>query len=63
MFKSTIRKCVLTFSLLLLAAGSGTSWASPSSSQTVAPQGVTGTDPEPIEPGFIAILLNLLNLT
>jgi hypothetical protein len=63
MFKPTVRKCVLTLPLLFIAANSGSAWAAPSTSQFVTPQGVTPTDPEPIEPGFISILLSLLSLT
>jgi hypothetical protein len=69
MLKFKARK--LAFALLLaLFAGpvdrafaSGTSSTSTSTNPpSVTPNGVTGTDPEPIEPDIVGLILTLVNL-
>ena len=73
MSKYAVRKlsCVLLLVLLTgsvgraFASGTGqTSTSSPTSSSPSSPtaDGITGTDPEPIEPDIVSIILTLLNL-
>jgi hypothetical protein len=73
MFKHATRKLAFALLLVLLAGpvdrafASGTgSTSTPSSTSTAAPSpnpdGPTGTDPEPIEPDVVSLILALLNL-
>jgi hypothetical protein len=73
MFKSAVRKVAFAlFSLFLVspverAFASNTSLTSaPSTSSTTAPSptptGITGTDPEPIEPYVVSLILTFLSL-
>jgi hypothetical protein len=74
MFKYATRKLTLALTLMLLAASVGravAATADPAPStpptvtapQTPAPNGVTGGDPEPIEPDVVQLILSLLHLT
>jgi len=67
--KLAIRKLAFTMLLVLLAGpvdrafASGTGSTSTSTNPPSAtPIGVTGTDPEPIEPDIVSLILTLLNL-
>jgi hypothetical protein len=73
MFKYKARK--LAFALLLvllagpvdraLASGTGSTSTTTSTSTnppSVTTDGVTGTDPEPIEPDIVSLILTLINL-
>jgi hypothetical protein len=73
MFKHTQRKLAFTLFLVLLAgpvdrvfaSGTGsTSISSPASAAQISatPDGPTGTDPEPIEPDIVSVILALLHL-
>ena len=73
MLKFKARKLAFALLLVLLAGpvdralASGTSSTStPTSTSTnppsVTPDGVTGTDPEPIEPDIVSLILTLINL-
>jgi hypothetical protein len=73
MFKRNTRKLAFALLLVLLAGpvdrafASGTGpTAAPSTPSTAAPSptpnGITGTDPEPIEPDIVSLVLALLNL-
>jgi hypothetical protein len=73
MFKHNARKLAFAMLLVLLAgpvdralaSGTGTTSTPPSTSTnppSVPPNGVTGTDPEPIEPDIVSLILTLINL-
>ena len=73
MLKFKARKLAFALLLVLLAGlvdralASGTSSTStPTSTSTnppsVTPDGVTGTDPEPIDPDIVSLILTLINL-
>ncbi len=73
MSRYAVRKLSFVLLLVLLtgpvgrafASGTGqTSTSSPTSSSPSSPttNGITGTDPEPIEPDIVNIILTLLNL-
>jgi hypothetical protein len=73
MFKYNARKLAFALLLVLLASpvdrafASGTGSASTSSSTSTAPasptpDGITGSDPEPIEPDVVSLILSLLSL-
>ena len=73
MFRYNARKLAFAMLLVLLAGpvdraiASGTGPTStPSTTSTnpssVTPNGVTGTDPEPIEPDIVSLILTLINL-
>jgi hypothetical protein len=73
MSKYAVRKLGFAMLLVLLAGpvdrafASGTgSTSTPSSTSTTSPSptpaGITGTDPEPIEPDIVSLVLALLNL-
>ncbi|HLH36147.1 MAG TPA: hypothetical protein VKX41_15860 [Alloacidobacterium sp.] len=71
MCKRTARKLAFLTLLVVLAgpadrvfaAGPGQATNSTtSSSSTVTPNGITGTDPEPIEPSIVRIILSVLGL-
>lgn len=71
MFKFNARKLAFALLLVLLATPSHRALAAgtnspPTStptttSPTTTPNGVTGTDPEPIEPDLVSLILTLLN--
>lgn len=73
MSKNTVRKLAFTLLLVLLTGPGGRAFAS-STGQTSTPSstaassssstsdGITGTDPEPIDPDIVNIILTLLNL-
>jgi hypothetical protein len=75
MFKCTTRK--LAFALLLVlvagpvdrafASGTGSTSTSSSTSTTSSPSptpaGITGSEPEPIEPDVVSLILTLLSLS
>jgi len=74
MFKSTTRKLAFALLLVLLAGpvdrafASGTGSTSTSSSTsttspTPTPAGITGSEPEPIEPDVVSLILTLLSLS
>jgi hypothetical protein len=71
--KFAVRKLAFAMLLVLLAgpvdrafaSGAGSTSTSTSTSTTpptVTSNGVTGTDPEPIEPDIVSLILTLLNL-
>jgi len=69
MFKLKARKLAFALLLVLLAGpvdralASGTGSTSTSTNPpSVTPDGVTGTDPEPIEPDIVSLILTLINL-
>jgi hypothetical protein len=73
MFKLTVRKVAFVLFLTLLASpvipafASGTGPTSrPSKTltagQSADPNGITGTDPEPIDPGIVILIISLLHL-
>ena len=71
MLKHTARKLALLVLLALVAGPVNRAFAdgtaqtttpTTSSSSTVTPNGITGTDPEPIDPDIVTIVLALLNL-
>jgi hypothetical protein len=73
MFKHITRKLAFALLLVLLAGpvdrafASGTGSTSTSSSTSpISPSptlaGITGTDPEPIEPDIVSLVLGLINL-
>ena len=73
MSKYAVRKLSCVLLLVLLTGPVGRAFASgtgqpPTSSQTSSSpssptaDGITGTDPEPIEPDIVSIILTLLNL-
>jgi hypothetical protein len=69
MFKYNARKLAFVMLLVLLtgpvdrALASGTNSSSTSTPPpSVPPNGVTGTDPEPIEPDIVSLILTLINL-
>lgn len=71
MYKHTARKLAL-FVVLALVAGpvnrafaadsAQTTTQTTSSSSTATSDGITGTDPEPIDPGVVSVILSLLGL-
>jgi len=72
MFKHSARKLAFALFLVLLAGTGGRAFASGTSStsassptSTAAPSptvdGPTGTDPEPIEPDIVSLILTLIN--
>jgi hypothetical protein len=74
MFKHPTRKLAIALLLVLLAGpvdrafASGTdstSTSSPPSTTTPSPTpaGITGSDPEPIEPDVVSVILTLLSLS
>ena len=74
MFKHTTRKLAFALLLVLLAGpvdrafASGTGSTSTSSSTsttspTPTPAGITGSEPEPIEPDVVSLILSLLSLS
>jgi hypothetical protein len=74
MFKCTARKLAFALLLVLLAgpvdrafaAGTGSTSTSSSTSTTSpspAPAGITGSEPEPIEPDVVSLILTLLSLS
>jgi hypothetical protein len=69
MFTFKARKLAFALLLVLLAgpvdraSASGTSSTSTyTNPPSVTPDGVTGTDPEPIEPDIVSLILTLINL-
>ena len=71
MYKHTARKLALLVVLALVAgpvnrafADGTTQTTTPtaSSSTTATSDGITGTDPEPIDPGVVSVILSLLGL-
>ena len=71
MSKNIGRKLACALLFLLLAGTAGRAFASspgpsqnpPSTSTTSpTPDGITGTDPEPIDPGIVSIILTLFGL-
>ena len=71
MLKHTARKLTLLVLLALVAGPVNRAFAdgttqtttpSASSSSTATSDGITGTDPEPIDPSIVTIVLSLLNL-
>jgi hypothetical protein len=73
MFKHNARKLALAMLLVLLTgpadralASDRSSTSTPTSTSTnppsTPPNGVTGTDPEPIDPGDVSLILALINL-
>jgi hypothetical protein len=72
MFKYATRKLTLALTLALLTAQAGRAVAATTNPppitppttapQTPAPGGVTGGDPEPIEPDMVGLILSLLHL-
>jgi hypothetical protein len=73
MFKNNVRKLAFALLLVLLTGPGGRAFASGTSStstssptSTAAPSptadGPTGTDPEPIEPDIVSLILTLINL-
>ena len=73
MFKNTGKKLASALLLLLLANPAVRAFASskgpnanspavPTTFPTLTADGITGTDPEPIDPGIVSIILTLLNL-
>jgi hypothetical protein len=74
MFKCTTRKLAFALLLVLLAgpvdrafaSGTGSTSTSSSTSTTSpssAPAGITGSEPEPIEPDVVSLILTLLSLS
>jgi hypothetical protein len=74
MFKCTTRKLAFALLLVLLAGpidrafASGTGSTSTSSSTSTTspspvPAGITGSEPEPIEPDVVSLILTLLSLS
>ena len=74
MFKCTTRKLAFALLLVLLAgpvdravaSGTGSTSTSSSTSTTSpspAPAGITGSEPEPIEPDVLSLILTLLSLS
>jgi len=74
MFKCTTRKLAFALLLVLLAgpvnrafaSGAGPTSTSSSTSTTSpspAPAGITGSEPEPIEPDVVSLILALLSLS
>lgn len=74
MAKSTTPKLTVALLLLLLTASTGralqsnagltsTPPAPPPTSTSSAPNGVTGTDPEPIDPDIVGLILSILHLS
>jgi hypothetical protein len=72
MTKSATPKLTFVLLLVLLTASSGRAFASGSSPTSTTPptttsspstsNGVTGTDPEPIEPDIVGLILTILQL-
>lgn len=70
MYKCTARKLAFLVLLVLLAgpvdralaADTGQAATSTTSSSTSTSDGITGTDPEPIDPDVVSIILSLLGL-
>lgn len=73
MSKRAVRKLTSVLLLVLSIGPVGPAFASstgqssvPSTTSTGSPNstadGITGTDPEPIDPGIVSIILTLLNL-
>ena len=74
MSKNTVRKLAFVLAFALMTGSAGRAFAS-SAEQTSIPSptstssssstsdGITGTDPEPIDPGIISIVLAVLGLT
>jgi hypothetical protein len=72
MTKSATPKLTFVLLLVLLTASAGRAFASGSSptstppptttSSPSTPNGVTGTDPEPIEPDIVGLILTILQL-
>jgi hypothetical protein len=73
MAKSATPKLTFVLLLALLTASAGPAFASgtgststtpptSTSSSTSTPNGVTGTDPEPIEPDTVGLILTILRL-
>jgi hypothetical protein len=74
MFKRTTRKLAFALLLVLLAgpadrafaSGTGSTSISSSTSTTSpspTPAGITGSEPEPIEPDVVSLILTLLTLS
>jgi hypothetical protein len=74
MSQSTVRKLAFAMLLVLLAgpvdrafaSGAGSTSTSSSTSTTTpspTPAGITGSDPEPIEPDVVSLILSLLSLS
>ena len=73
MFKHPTRKLAFVVLLVLLTGSANRAFASGTSSNSTSnststtapsptPAGITGTDPEPIEPDVVSLVLALLNL-
>ena len=71
MAKSATPKLAITLLLLLLTASTGQALQSnsgppptpPPTSSSSNPNGVTGTDPEPIDPDIVGLILSILHLS
>ena len=67
MFKHTTRKLAFALLLVLLAGTADRAFASGTGSTSTSapsptPAGITGSEPEPIEPDVVSLILTLLNL-
>lgn len=73
MFRYVARKLAVALILILVSGAAGhasasgtdqtsTPAATSTASSTSQPNGITGTDPEPIDPDFVSTLLELLGL-
>jgi hypothetical protein len=72
MFKQLSRKLMLVTTLLALTIPASRAFSAttdpaptpppPSTSPSPAPSGVTGTDPEPIEPSLLELILAVLSV-
>ena len=71
MAKSATPNLAITLLLLLLTASTGRALQSnsglpptpPPTSSSSTPNGVTGTDPEPIDPDIVGLILSILHLS
>jgi hypothetical protein len=70
MFRDVCRNWMLALTIVAMMASANRALAStvgtaptPTAAQGADPNGVTGTDPEPIEPGLVEMIVTLLSFT